>query len=62
MKMFRSFAGMRLGKMVAKIALTQILQSFNIESVDDGELKFGSHSIPLIIDGGVNVRITRRTN
>lgn len=57
-----SFVGLRLGKIVAKIALVQILQSFNIESVDDCELKFGSHSIPLVIEGGVNVRITRRTN
>lgn len=54
------FTGLRLGKMIAKVGIVQILQKYDFEHLGPDELEFDCHSIPLVIKGGVNLRVTKR--
>lgn len=53
-------AGVRLGKISTKIALATLLHKYNFECLNDRELEFDSHSLTLVVKGGINVRITNR--
>lgn len=59
---FRFIAAFRLGKIVAKVGLVQILRKYNFEALDNKPLEFEPHSVTLVIAGGVNLRVTKRTN
>lgn len=56
--MFR--LGLRLGKMVAKIGLVQLLRSYDFECVNDAEIEFHNFSVTLAPMGGVEIRVVER--
>lgn len=56
------FAAFRLGKIVSKVGLVQILRKYNFEALDNKVLEFEPHSVTLIIKGGINLRVTKRTD
>lgn len=53
-------AGLRLGKMIAKVGLVQLLQSFDFESVNGSEIEFDNYAVTLIPKGGVEIRVVGR--
>lgn len=52
--------GLRLGKMIAKIGLVQLLRSYDFECVNDAEIEFHNFSITMIPKGGVEIRVVER--
>lgn len=54
------FVGMRMGKIVAKIGLIMLLQKFNFECMDNRDLEHDTHSVTLVVKGGINLRISNR--
>lgn len=49
-----------MGKITTKIALILLLQKYNFECMDNRELEFDSHSVTLMVKGGINLRVTNR--
>lgn len=50
----------RLGKIIAKVGLVQILRSFDFEPIQKGEIEFHSFSATLVPKGGVEIRVVKR--
>lgn len=57
----RACIGLRMGKMVTKIALVSLLRNYNFECVNDRELVIANHSLTIAIDGGIELRLSKRT-
>lgn len=56
----RMCVGLRLGKMIAKIGLVQLLRSYDFECVSDREIEFDNFSVTLVPKGGVEIRVVER--
>lgn len=56
----RACIGLRMGKIVTKIALISLLQSYDFECVDDRELEIANHGLTISIESGINVRVSNR--
>lgn len=54
------YTGIRLGKIITKVALILLLQKYNFECLDDKELEFDVFAIGLRVQGGINVKVTNR--
>lgn len=54
------FTGLRLGKIIAKIGLVQLLRSFDFGPIRRGDIEFENYSIFLLPKGGVDIRVTER--
>lgn len=54
--------GLRLGKMIAKVGLVQLLRSYDFEAVQSGEIEFHNYSLTLVPKGGVEMRVLKRAN
>lgn len=52
--------GLRLGKIVAKLGLVQLLRSYDYEIIEDKEIEFDNYAITLIPKGGVEIRVVNR--
>lgn len=52
--------GSRLGKMMAKVGLVQLLKSFDFECADPNEIEFDNYAVTLIPRGGVEIRVVPR--
>lgn len=52
--------GVRLGVITTKIALISLLHKYDFACINDQELKLAAHSPTLVVEGGINVRITNR--
>lgn len=55
-----SSTGLRMGKMVTKIALVSLLQNYSFECVNDEELVIANHALTIAIDSGIELRVTKR--
>lgn len=55
-----TLVGLRLGKMIAKIGLVQLLRSYDFECVNDAEIEFHNFSVTMIPKGGVEIRVVER--
>lgn len=58
----RVIAAFRLGKIISKVGLVQVLRKYNFEALDNKALEFEPHSVPLVIKGGINLRVTKRVD
>lgn len=59
--LFFSAIAARMGKMNVKIAVTKILTNFDLETREEKrEIKFKVNGIPLLPEGGVPVRLTKK--
>lgn len=56
----RACIGMRMGVVVTKIALTLLLKQYNFTCVDDKELTIASHALTIAIEGGINLKVSKR--
>lgn len=56
----RACIGVRMGKIVTKVALISLLRCYNFECVDDTELVIANHGLTIAIDEGINVRVFNR--
>lgn len=56
----RTCIGLRLGKMVTKIGLIMLLQKYDFECLQKGELEFDNHSVTLVLRGGINLKVSHR--
>ncbi|KAH8278878.1 hypothetical protein KR018_010688 [Drosophila ironensis] len=57
----RMCIGARMGKMNVKLALAKVLSNFNVEiRQEKREIEFGGYGIPLMVEGGVPVRLSRK--
>lgn len=54
------FAGLRMGKIVSKIALISLLQKYDFACTENREIEFDRHSVTLIAKGGINLKVTNR--
>lgn len=57
----RVLKGVRLGKMVVKMAIVQLLQKYDFHPTGaDKELEFDNFAVTLQVRGGINLRVTKR--
>lgn len=49
-----------MGKMLTKIGMIMLMQNFNFECPERKELEFDSHSVTLVLKGGINLKVTNR--
>lgn len=56
----RACVGLRLGKMIAKVGLIQLLKSYDFEILEDKEIEFDNYAITLVPLGGVEIRVVNR--
>lgn len=56
----RNCLAYRLGVMTTKVALVILLSKFNFESRKKRELDFAANTIPLLVEGGISFKVTRR--
>ncbi|XP_022217127.1 probable cytochrome P450 6d5 [Drosophila obscura] len=57
----RHCIGLRMGKVNVKIAVAKVLSNFNLEMrKEKREIEFSVHGIPLMPNGGVPVRLSRK--
>lgn len=52
--------GKRMGTMVTKIGLIMLLQKYEFECEENGELEFDNHSVTLILKNGINLKVSNR--
>lgn len=52
----------RLGKIVTKVGLVQILRKYDFEALDNKALEFEPHSVTMVIKNGIHLRVTKRSN
>lgn len=53
-------AGVRLGKLMAKLGIVKLLAAYRFEPVSDAELEFENYGITLHVRGGIPMRIAHR--
>lgn len=53
-------AGIRMGKMIAKIFVIKLLAAYRFEPVSAAELEFENYGITLHVRGGIPMRIAHR--
>lgn len=53
-------AGIRLGKLLAKVGIVKCLSAYRFEPVSGDELQFENYGITLHVRGGIPMRITKR--
>lgn len=58
----RACIGLRMGKVVTKTAIVSILKNYNFECENDRELVIANYAFTLVIEGGINVKISNRHN
>lgn len=56
----RACIAVRMGKIVAKVALVYLLSKFEIRAVDNQPMEFASHSVTLMPKHGINLKLTNR--
>ncbi|KAH8383087.1 hypothetical protein KR009_006667 [Drosophila setifemur] len=57
----RHCIGARMGKLNVKLALAKVLSNFNLEiRSEKREIEFGVYGVPLMPEGGVPVRVSRK--
>lgn len=52
--------GLRLGKVIAKVGLVQLLRTYDFECVSDAEIEFQNFSVTMVPKGGVEIRVMER--
>lgn len=52
--------GLRLGKMIVKMALVKLLIKYDFRTIDDRELEFDRYGVTLKAKGGINLKVTER--
>lgn len=49
-----------MGTMVTKIGLIMLMQKYDFECLERGELEFDNHSVTLILKNGINLQVSNR--
>lgn len=57
-------SGLRLGKMISKCGIIKLMTKFDFEETDPNqpELEFDSYGVTLVVKGGINLKVTERTD
>lgn len=57
-----ALSGLRLGKLIVKMGIVQLLQTYDFHVADDAdkELEFDIFAVTLQVRGGINLRVTNR--
>lgn len=56
----RACIGLRLGILTVKIGLAKLLQSYDVQALDDSEIEFENFAVTLQPKGGIRVRFSDR--